>query len=181
MKSVGELQGSFTHTHTYKPTHTMRCVCLCDCVCVLSLSDPACPLSIISIFFSLIAVMVLCTASLGLCSIIHKHHTVLLLILFPSLILLSFHSFEVLDSRIFPLKCSYMSADQPERQRQAWVNYLSFRADGCRWYVNVCVCSCVCVCVCVIVNMATYMFVFSEKYSHTSNVRMKMFLYIYLK
>lgn len=51
MKSVGELQGSFTHTRTYKPTHTMRCVCLCDCVRVLSLSDPACPLSIISIFF----------------------------------------------------------------------------------------------------------------------------------
>ncbi len=88
--------------------------------------------------------MVLCTASLGLCSIIHKHQPVLLLLLV--LPLAHFLVLSLLSSPWFTyilLKSSYMSADQPERQRQAWVNYLSFRADGCRWYVNVCVCVCV--------------------------------------
>lgn len=48
--------------------------------------------------------------------------------------------------RYILLKSSYTSARQPGRQRQAAVNYLSFRADGCRRYVNVCVSACVCFC-----------------------------------
>lgn len=88
--------------------------------------------------------MALCAASPGLCSIIHKHPPVLLLVLHLShSLVLSFFWNPWLTWIL--LKSSCMSADQPKRQRQAWVNYLAFRADGCRWYVNACSNACVCI------------------------------------
>lgn len=58
------------------------------------------------------------------------------------------------------LKSSYTSGRQQGRQRQAAVNYLSFRADGCRRYVNVCVCVWVCLqgCAYTIVYLTAYVF-----------------------
>lgn len=157
---------SSTHTHTH-----VQC-----CVCTSSLTQhvlfPSSP------FFSPpIIVMVLCAAALGLCSIIHRHHPVLLLILPPT------HS-RVLSLPSSPwftyilLKSSYMSADQPERQRQAWVNYLSFRADGCRWYVNGFVCACVRACVpaCVRVGVCACVCIFTTHPSISCMCIHKMYI-----
>ena len=74
LKTVGELHDRLnTHTHTHTHTHTMGCVHLCDCVCADGLSDPACPLSIISSFFFFppIPIMALCNASIGFM----QHHS----------------------------------------------------------------------------------------------------------